>query len=137
MSTLFTIFRAKRQLLATLAVLAGVSALSLEAAQWLPFDGSAFKKAQTEGKTVVIDFHATWCPTCAAQRPVLEKLIGESEFKNVVAFVADFDSSSEIKKQMKVASQSTIVVFKGNREVARSTGVTNEDDLRTLLKKGL
>jgi hypothetical protein len=54
-----------------------------------------------------------------------------------VAFVADFDKSSELKKRMRVSSQSTLVVFKGNREVARSTGATNEDDLRALLKKGL
>jgi thiol-disulfide isomerase/thioredoxin len=134
---MFSIFRTKRNRLATWAALVGLSVVSLGAAQWGPFDSSAFEKAQADGKTVVIDFHATWCPTCAAQKPVLEKLIGEGEFKNVVAFVADFDSSSDLKKRMKVASQSTLVVFKGNREVARSTGVTNEDDLRALLKEGL
>lgn len=133
---MFSIFRTRRNLLAIWTAL-GLSVVSLGAAQWAPFDSSAFDKAQAEGKTVVIDFHATWCPTCLAQKPVLEKLIGESEFKNVVAFVADFDKSSELKKQMRVSSQSTLVVFKGNREVARSTGATNEDDLRALLKKGL
>lgn len=130
-------FSAIRQLPIALTVLIGIGAMTLWGADWRSFDNSAFKKAQDSGQTVVIDFHATWCPTCAKQKPVLAKLIRESEFKNVAAFVADYDSSSDLKKQMKIASQSTIVVFKGNREIARSTGVTNEDDLRSLLKKGL
>jgi thioredoxin 1 len=128
--------RPKRHLLVTLAALMA-GAMTLWGADWRTFDNSAFKKAQESGQTVVIDFHATWCPTCAKQKPVLAKLIGESEFKNVAAFVADYDSSSELKRQMKITSQSTVVVFKGNREIARSTGVTNEDELRSLLKKGL
>ena len=132
-----TTFRAIRQLPVALAVLVGIGAVTLWGADWRSFDNSAFKKAQDSGQTVVVDFHATWCPTCAKQEPVLAKLIGESEFKNVAAFVADYDSSSDLKRQMKVTSQSTVVVFKGNREVARSTGVTNEDELRSLLKKGL
>ena len=132
-----TTFRANRQLLVALAAVIAIGAMSLWGADWRTFDNSAFKKAQDSGQTVVIDFHATWCPTCAKQKPVLAKLIGESDFKNVAAFVADYDSSSDLKRQMKVTSQSTVVVFKGNREVARSTGVTNEDELRSLLKKGL
>jgi thioredoxin 1 len=129
--------RASRQLLVIIAALMAIGAMTLWGADWRTFDNSAFKKAQDSGQTVVVDFHATWCPTCAKQKPILAKLIGENEFQNVAAFVADYDSSSELKKQMKITSQSTIVVFKGNREVARSTGVTNEGELRSLLKKGL
>jgi thiol-disulfide isomerase/thioredoxin len=132
-----SIFKAKQQLPIAVAILIGIGAMTLRAAEWRPFDNSALKDAQAAGKTVVIDFHATWCPTCAKQKPVLEKLIGESEFKNVAAFVADYDNSSELKKQMKITKQSTIVVLKGEREVARATGVTKEAELRTLLKKGL
>jgi thiol-disulfide isomerase/thioredoxin len=132
-----TTFKLKRHFPLALAILIGFGAMTLWGADWRTFDNSAFKKAQDSGQTVVIDFHATWCPTCAKQKPILAKLIGESEFQNVAAFVADYDSSSELKKQMKITSQSTIVVFKGNREVARSTGVTNEGELRSLLKKGL
>jgi len=111
--------------------------MTLWGAEWQTFDNAAFQKAQASGETVVIDFHATWCPTCAVQQPVLQKLIGESEFEDVAAFVADYDNSSELKRKLRIASQSTIVVFKGDREVARSTGVTDESDLRGLLKKGL
>ena len=132
-----TIHRVTRQFPIAIAVLIGIGTMSLWGAEWRAFDNSAFKNAQAAGKTVVIDFHATWCPTCAKQKPILEKLISENEFQGVVAFVADYDSSSELKKQMKITGQSTIVVFKGDREVARSMGVTAESELRSLLKKGL
>jgi thioredoxin 1 len=107
------------------------------AAGWSSFDDAAFKEAQESVQTILVDFHATWCPTCAKQKPVLDELLGEKEFQNVKAFVADYDASTELKKQMKVASQSTLVVFKGTREVARSTGVTDPSELRALLRKGL
>ena len=50
--------------------------------------------------------------------------------------MADYDTSTSLKKQMKIVSQSTLVVFKGGKEIARSTGVTDPAELRALLRKG-
>ena len=117
------------------ALTMAVSSIAL-AAGWNNFDSSAFKKAQDSGETILVDFHATWCPICAKQKPALDKLLAEKEFQDVKAFVADYDTQAELKKQMKIVSQSTLVMFKGGREVARSTGVTDPAELRALLLKG-
>jgi hypothetical protein len=37
---------------------------------------------------------------------------------------ADYDTEKELKKQLKVTGQSTLVVFKGEKEVGREQGVT-------------
>lgn len=129
--------RNKLHFLIALALFASLGAWTLFGAQWTQFNAAAFQKAQAEGKTIVIDFHATWCPVCAQQKPILEKLIAEKEFANVVALVADYDTETALKRQMKITSQSTLVVFKGTKEVARSTGSVDPDDLRNLLRKGL
>ncbi len=120
-----------------IAALAALGAMTLFGAQWNDFNSAAFQKAQAEGKTVVVDFHATWCPVCAQQKPILERLAGEKEFQNAALFVADYDTQTDLKKQMKITSQSTLVIFKGTKEVARATGTVNENELRTLLRKGL
>lgn len=114
----------------------GISTMAL-AAGWSDFDNAAFKKAQDSGATVLVDFHATWCPVCAQQKPALDKLLADKEFQGVKAFVADYDTQTDLKKQMKIVSQSTLVVFKGGKEIARSTGVTDPAELRALLRKGL
>ena len=129
------ITNAKRSLLIALAVLVGVSTMAW-AAGWSAFDDATFKKAQESGQTILVDFHATWCPVCAQQKPALDKILSEKEFQGVKALVADYDTSTSLKKQMKIVSQSTLVVFKGGKEIARSTGVTDPAELRALLRKG-
>jgi thioredoxin len=129
-------FNTKKRFLTALAIAISIGTTAW-AGGWNTFDNSAFKKAQESGQTVLVDFHATWCPVCAKQKPALDKLLGEKEFQGVKAFVADYDTSTELKKQMRIASQSTLVLFKGKREVARSTGVTDPSELRALLRKGL
>jgi thioredoxin 1 len=104
--------------------------------QWKPFDQEAFAAAKNEGKTVILDVYADWCGTCKKQKPILEGLINQKEYKDFVAFKIDFDKSAELKKALKVTKQSTLIVFKGEKEVARSVGVTDKDDIAALFKKG-
>ncbi len=102
-----------------------------------PYGETAFKAATSGGKTVVLDFHADWCPVCRKQGPLLESLAQEDKLKNVVVLKVDYDEERALKKQLKILSQSTLVVFKGEKEVARATGVTDKDQIRELIEKGL
>jgi hypothetical protein len=51
--------------------------------------------------------------------------------------VADYDKENELKRQLKVRSQSVLVVFKGTAEVARSAGQSKPEQLREALAKAL
>ena len=57
--------------------------------------------------------------------------------KDVTLFVADYDKEKDLKKALRVSSQSTFVVFKGGKEVARSTGQTKKEDLAATFAKAL
>ncbi len=102
-----------------------------------PYDKAAFDKAVAEGKPVIVDFFADWCPTCKAQKPHVQSLLGEPKMKEVTLFIADYDKEKDLKKALRVTQQSTFVVFKGGKEVGRSTGQTKKEDLAALFAKAL
>jgi thioredoxin 1 len=100
-----------------------------------PFDAKAFEAAQAAGKSILIEVHAPWCPTCKAQTPILSKLSKEPKFKDVVRFNIDFDSQKDLLRKFDVRMQSTLIAFKGGKEAGRSTGVTDAAAIEGLLAK--
>ena len=113
--------------------LAAVAALAGE----VPFNKAAFDAALAKGTPVIVDFAASWCPTCKAQKPIVQGLLAEPTLKPVTLFLADFDTELALKKQLGVTQQSTFVVFKGGKEVGRSTGQTQKDVISELFHKAL
>jgi thioredoxin 1 len=98
-----------------------------------PFSAKAFQAWQTAGKSILIDVTAPWCPTCKQQRPIVQQI--EKERPDLVVYDVDFDSAKDVLKQFRVQYQSTLIVFKGSKEVARSTGETDPAPLRALVAK--
>ena len=128
------LFRSIRSLFAAAGLaLAAVAAFAGE----VPFNKPAFDAALAKGAPVIVDFAASWCPTCKAQKPIVQGLLAEPKLKPVTLFLADFDTELALKKQLGVTQQSTFVVFKGGKEVGRSTGQTRKDVLSELFHKAL
>lgn len=105
------------------------------------FEKDSFKQAQKQGKTILIDVYADWCPTCKKQHTDLEALFKTSEFKDVVAFQVDYDDKDLVQTFSQTISrpiprQSTIVVFKGKELVTFAVAETG-DKLKEKIKKGL
>ncbi|WP_109123531.1 thioredoxin family protein [Dyella sp. C11] len=107
------------------------------AADEVPFNQGQYAQAVAAGKPVVVYLHADWCPTCRAQKPVLDRLSKEPRLKDITIFVADFDTETALEKSLKVTQQSTFVVFRQGHEVTRSTGQTAEPAIRALLEQAL
>jgi len=103
----------------------------------VPFNQAQFDATRAAGKPVAVVFHANWCPTCRAQAPVLKELAQTQELQPVTLYIADFDTENGLKKSLGVTKQSTIVVFKNGREIARSTGDTQQDPLAALLRHAI
>lgn len=108
------------------------SGLAVNAAQ--PYDEASFKEAQAAGKTVLINVTASWCPTCKKQEPTIKAV--EKERPNLVVYDVDFDTAKDVLQRLKVRAQSTLIVYKGPKEVARSTAETDPGHLRALIAKG-
>ena len=119
-------------------VAAGLSLAAVAAfAGEMPFNKAEFDAALAKGTPVIVDFAASWCPTCKAQKPIVQSLLAEPKLKPVTLFLADFDTELALKKQLGVTQQSTFVVFKGGKEVGRSTGQTQKDVISKLFHKAL
>ena len=120
----------------TFAVLALLFSIGVSAGEQ-PYDKAAFEKALAEGRPVIVDFHADWCPTCKTQKPIVQELMRDMKMKDVTLFLADYDKETELKKALRVSQQSTFVVFKGGKEVVRSTGQTQKLELAAVFAKAL
>ncbi len=118
-----------------LFALAALVAASLTANAAQPFTAKAFQDAQTAGKGIVVDVYASWCPVCKVQRPIVQQL--EKSSPQLAVFEVDFDKDKDTLKRFGVQYQSTLIVFKGAKEVGRSTGDTDPAAITSLIKKGL
>jgi len=102
-----------------------------------PYDQAGFDAAQAAGKPILVEIHADWCPTCRAQEPVISELLKEPKNANFVVLRVDFDKQKDVLKRFRTMYQSTLIVFKGKKEVSRSTGETRKDEIAAQLAKAL
>ncbi len=114
-----------------------VLAIGVARAAEAPYDDAIFHKLLSSGQPVALDFSASWCPTCRAQAPLLRSIAGAPAFKDLTLLVADYDQEMGLRKAYNVSMQSTLIVFRNGKEVARSTGDTSRSGLTHLLATAL
>ncbi len=118
-----------------LVVAAVLNASAVLAAGAVDFTDAAFAAAQKQGKSIVIDVFAPWCPTCKAQAPILSRLEQEPKFAGYTVFRVDFDHQEAVLRRFGVRMQSTLIAFKGDKEVGRSVGDTDPASIAALFAK--
>ena len=59
-------------------------------------DGKPFSLSSLKGKTVVLDFWASWCPDCRKDMPELNKLYEEFASDSVVFINISYDTDKEV-----------------------------------------
>jgi len=102
------------------------------AAQTANFDRAQFNAAQQAGRPILVDIRASWCPVCAAQEPIIERLSALPDYKDLLILRVDFDSQKDVVRTFSASSQSTLIAFHGTRETGRSVGDTNADSIAKL-----
>ena len=127
----------KTTLRSVFVITLGLFALVANALTIDDYSPAAVQKAKATGKSYALAFHADWCPTCKAQEKVFEQLKTDPALKNVTIYNVDYDGETELKKALKVRGQSTVIVYKGAKESARSVADTTNDGLKQLLSKSL
>ena len=98
------------------------------------FNKELFNKAQSEGKVVIVSSWIKYCSSCASQMKVLNK--AKNEFDNIEYFAFDV-TNKEISKLFNVQYQTTLLIFKDNKEVYRSIGETNRDLIYEAIKSSI
>ena len=105
------------------------------------FDKKLFDKAQSEGKVVIVSSWIKYCSSCAGQMKILKSAkkngsLSDIKFDNIEYFAFDV-TDKEISELLKVQYQTTLLIFKNNKEIYRSVGETTKDLLYEAIKSSL
>ena len=105
------------------------------------FNKELFSKAQSDGKIVIVSSWIKYCSSCASQMKVLNKAKNDGKlldikFENIEYFSFDV-TNKEIANLLNVKFQTTLLIYKDNKEVYRSLGETTEDLIYEALKKAI
>ena len=105
------------------------------------FNKKLFDKAQSDGKVVIVSSWIKYCSSCASQMKVLNRAKNDGKlldikFENIEYFSFDV-TNKDIANLLNVKFQTTLLIFKENKEVYRSLGETTEDLIYEALKKAI
>ena len=98
------------------------------------FSEEVFNNAQSEGKIVVVSSWIKYCSSCASQMKVLNK--AKDDFQNIIYLNFDV-RNKEISKLLNVQYQTTLLIFKKNKEIYRSVGETSKSKIYKAIEKSL
>ena len=93
-----------------------------------------FDKALADEKVVVVSSWIKYCTSCASQMKVLDK--AKNDFDNIEYFKFDV-TNKEIAKFFNIQYQTTLLIFKDNKEVYRSIGETTKELIYDALKSSI
>ena len=72
--------------------------------------------------------------TCIKQEKIIKK--AKKDFGDVL-FLTYAQKNKDIAKYLNIDYRSTIVVYKDNKEIARTIGITKKEEIYSLIKKGI
>ena len=98
------------------------------------FNKELFNKAQSDGKVVIVSSWVKYCTSCASQMKVLDK--AKNDFDNIEYFKFDV-RNKEIADLFNIQYQTTLLIFKDNKEVYRSIGETTKDKIYKAIKSSI
>jgi thioredoxin 1 len=102
-----------------------------------PYSTKAFADLQQQQAPILVFIHADWCPVCNRQAVILSELFDRAEFKPITLLRVDFDNQKSVVERFGVTYQSTLIVFRKGKEVARSTADTDKRRIAALLRRTL
>ena len=105
------------------------------------FNKELFDKAQSEGKIVVVSSWIKYCSSCAGQMKILNKAKKEGELADIkfddIEYFSFEVTNKEIASLLNVQYQTTLLIFKDNKEIYRSVGETTKDLIYEAIKSSI
>jgi thioredoxin-like negative regulator of GroEL len=104
------------------------------AARQVSFDQARFDAARSRNLPVLVFVAADWCPTCRVQGPIISRLAADPAYARLQIFRLDYDAQRPQRRALQASRQATLIAFKNGREVGRSVGATQADQIRSLMR---
>jgi len=97
---------------------------ALPAVTLIALDGKSVDLSDTRGRVVVLDFWASWCGPCRESLPKLDKLLQESDAKEIVGYAINFGEEAAKAKEFVLGSGLKMpVLLDSDGKFSRSLGV--------------
>lgn len=80
------------------------------------FTQQRFEQLQASGDVVLIDVYATWCSTCKKQQAAIESYRKNNPGKNFHILEVDFDKQKDVVREFRAPRQSTLLIYKGDKQ---------------------
>jgi thioredoxin len=96
-------------------------------------DAEKMEEIEDSDETWIIDFWAEWCGPCKKLAPIYEEL--SEEIEDVNFGKVDMEENQQIGTQLGVRALPTLVIMKGDEEVARQTGAMPKEKLQTWIEE--
>jgi len=111
--------------------------LGVQAAVGEPYSRARLDALNQVGQPVLVAVHADWCGTCRVQDRVLGDLLGSNKYTAIKVLRVDYDQQRAAVQSFGVRYQSTLILFKSGKEVARSVAETDPALIAKLLDRAL
>ncbi len=113
----------------------------LSSGRYSLYSKAAFEAAQADRKLIFLEFSATWCPFCQAQKPVLEDAFRDASLpENVVAFEVPYqdarsnsDSQAMIQRYQVGMQHTHVILASDGRVVTKATGQWTKEEILAAL----
>ena len=84
---------------------------------------------------MVVNSYEVWCGTCSKQTKILNQ--DEREFKNIIFLSYEQSKNKNIAQLLGIKFWTTIVVYRGNNEIARIVGQTDKEVIYSAIRTGI
>lgn len=102
-----------------------------------PFTEQRYNALQASGQPLLIDVHATWCPTCKKQGEILSAFLAENPQCKLSVLSVDFDEQKPWVAHFEAPRQSTLVLFRGQEKRWFSVAETRAEVIHAALREHL
>ena len=100
-----------------------------------PYSVAALQSAQAQGRPVLVDVAAWWCPVCKSQEAKIKRITADPKFTKLLILRLDFDGQKNEWRALGANRQATLIGYKGRQEVGRVAFQTDEALIADLLRK--
>ncbi|MGN5129732.1 thioredoxin family protein [Aeromonas hydrophila] len=110
------------------------TAHAMDNAKNMAFTEQAWNETQRKNQVTLLVVHADWCPTCKAQHKILSSYFQENPNSKINQLIINFDTQKDWVTHFKAPRQSTLMLYKGDKQIWFSVAETREDKIFKALK---
>lgn len=109
------------------------TAAAAHAAESRNFDQATFDAAKAQGRSVLVEVSAWWCPVCSSQKRSIAAITADPAYDRLLILKVSYDGQRAVWRGLGVQKQGTLIAFKGQREVGRLAFVTDRNQIAAML----